>query len=227
MSENYLKYSKYIDHTCLKQNASYENIKKLCDEAQKYEFFSVCVNPFYVSYAKKILMKSNVKVCTVVGFPLGQNTTESKTYECVDAVQKGADEIDMVINVSELKNKNLNYCIDEINHVKKACLGKTLKVIVETCLLTYEEKLNACYVVLNSQADFIKTSTGFSYGGATFDDIKLFKEKLGNYKKINAAGGIKTSSDLIEMVNLGADRIGTSKGVDLVLGCYDSKNKNY
>lgn len=226
MVVNYLEYSRYIDHTCLKQDASYEDIKKLCDEAKEYKFFSVCVNPFYVNYAKKLLANTNVKVCAVIGFPLGQNTTEAKTYECVDAIQKGADEIDMVINVSELKRKNFDYCINEINRVKRACFGKILKVIVETCLLNYEDKVNACYVIANSRADFIKTSTGFSTGGATFEDIKLFKEKIKGFKKIKAAGGIKTASDLIEMINLGADRIGTSRGVELMLGLSNASNNN-
>lgn len=227
MSLNYLNYSKYIDHTCLKQDASFDDIKKLCEEAIKYGFFSVCVNPFYVPYAKRLLANSNVKVCSVIGFPLGQNTTEAKTYETVDAIQKGADEIDMVINVSQLKANNLSYCIDEINRIKRACLGKTLKVIVETCLLTNQEKINACNVILNSNADFIKTSTGFSTGGATFEDIKLFKDIIQDNKKIKAAGGIKTTEDLVQMVNLGADRIGTSKGVQLVLGSVDETNKAY
>ncbi|MDE7100040.1 MAG: deoxyribose-phosphate aldolase, partial [Malacoplasma sp.] len=148
------KIAEMFDHTNLSQDASYEDIKKLCEEALNYNFYSVCVNPFYIKTCKNFLEKSPVKVCTVVGFPLGQNTIESKVFETIDAVKKGADEIDMVINVSKLKEKDINYCLTEINHIKKACGEKILKVIVETCLLTTEEKSLAAKIVLLSEADF-------------------------------------------------------------------------
>ncbi len=221
------KYTQMIDHTKLSANASKQEIIELCNEAKEFQFFSVCINPYYIDLAKKELSGSNVKVCTVIGFPLGQNTTESKIFETVDAIQKGADEVDMVINIAKLKEGDIDYCVNEINLIKKACKDKILKVIVETCLLTEEEKVRACNVILKSDADFIKTSTGFSTGGATFEDIKLFKENVKNDKLIKAAGGIKTGSDLIKMVDLGANRIGTSRGVSLIndlLNGEDSKN---
>lgn len=210
------KIAKMFDHTNLSQDANYENIKKLCDEALNYDFYSVCVNPFYIKTCKNFLEKSSVKVCTVVGFPLGQNTIESKVFETIDAVKKGADEIDMVINVSKLKEKDINYCLTEINHIKKACGEKILKVIVETCLLTTEEKSLAAKIVLLSEADFIKTSTGFSKSGASFEDIEIFKKIVGENKLIKAAGGIKTADDLLKMISLGSNRIGTSRGVSLI-----------
>ena len=210
------KIAKMFDHTNLAQDASFDQIKKLCDEAASYNFFSVCVNPFYIKTCKKFLENSDVKVCTVIGFPLGQNTIESKVFETLDAIKKGADEIDMVINVSRLKEKDINYCLTEINHIKKACGDKVLKVIVETCLLTPEEKSLAAKIVLLSDADFIKTSTGFSKAGATFEDIEIFKKIIGNNKLIKAAGGIKTADDLLKMLSLGSNRIGTSRGVSLI-----------
>ncbi|MDE5766978.1 MAG: deoxyribose-phosphate aldolase [Malacoplasma sp.] len=210
------KIAEMFDHTNLSQDASYEDIKKLCEEALNYNFYSVCVNPFYIKTCKNFLEKSPVKVCTVVGFPLGQNTIESKVFETIDAVKKGADEIDMVINVSKLKEKDINYCLTEINHIKKACGEKILKVIVETCLLTTEEKSLAAKIVLLSEADFIKTSTGFSKSGASFEDIEIFKKIVGENKLIKAAGGIKTTDDLLKMISLGSNRIGTSRGVNLI-----------
>ena len=210
------KIAEMFDHTNLSQDASYEDIKKLCEEALNYNFYSVCVNPFYIKTCKNFLEKSPVKVCTVVGFPLGQNTIESKVFETIDAVKKGADEIDMVINVSKLKEKDINYCLTEINHIKKACGEKILKVIVETCLLTTEEKSLAAKIVLLSEADFIKTSTGFSKSGASFEDIEIIKKIVGENKLIKAAGGIKTTDDLLKMISLGSNRIGTSRGVNLI-----------
>ncbi len=208
--------AKMFDHTNLFQDASLEDIKKLCNEALTYNFFSVCVNPFYIKNCKELLKDSSVQVCTVVGFPLGQNTIESKVFETLDAIKKGADEIDMVINIAKLKEKDINYCLNEINHIKKACDNKILKVIVETCLLTAEEKELAAKIVLLSDADFIKTSTGFSKSGASFEDIEIFKKIVGNNKLIKAAGGIKTADDLLKMINLGSNRIGTSRGVSLI-----------
>lgn len=219
-----INYAKLIDHTKLSPDASKESIIKLCKEAKEYGFFSVCINPFYIKLAKKELEGSDIKTCTVIGFPLGQNTLETKVFETIDAIKKGADEIDMVINIAKLKQKDVDYCINEINIIKKACGNKILKVIVETCLLNEQEKYLASEIVLKSNADFIKTSTGFSTAGATFEDIKIFKKVVGNNKLIKAAGGIKTGLDLIEMVNFGANRIGTSRGVQLINELNNIKN---
>lgn len=210
------EYSKYIDHTLLAQDASEADIEKLCKEAIKYNFKSVCINPWYVKFAKNILDGSDVLVCTVVGFPLGQNTTASKVFETFDAIKNGADEIDMVINVSKLKADDKIYNLLEINELKRTCEGKILKVIVETCLLNGEEKIRACNLIEESNADFIKTSTGFSASGAKIEDIVLFKSILGDSKLIKAAGGIKTYDDLKNMIKSGANRIGTSRGVELL-----------
>ncbi|MGL5591461.1 MAG: deoxyribose-phosphate aldolase [Mycoplasmoidaceae bacterium] len=209
-------YSKYIDSTVLSANASKEQIYKLCKEAISENFFSVCINPFYVRLSKEILKDSDVKVCTVVGFPLGQNTISSKVFETLDAIKNGADEIDMVVNISRLKENDFKYCVTEINEVKKAAQGRIVKVIVETALLSEEDKINACHIVLNSKADFIKTSTGFSTSGAKLEDIKLFNKIIKKRKFIKAAGGIKTHNDLVEFIDAGADRIGTSKGKELM-----------
>lgn len=230
---NYLEYAKYIDHTLLSQDATVDQIISLCEEAKKYGFYSVCVNPCNVSVAKSCLANTNVKVCAVVGFPLGQNTTATKIFETTEAIKLGADEIDMVINVSKLKAKYLDYCLLEINQIKDACGDvvsgdcKILKVIVETCLLSEEEKINACELVLKSNADFIKTSTGFSKAGATLEDIQLFKKIIGDKKLIKAAGGISTSADLEKFIEAGADRIGTSRGVSLVTGINASSLNKY
>lgn len=224
---DYSKYSKYIDHTFLGQDATTEQIITLCDQAKKYKFYSVCVNPCNISLAKKCLEGSDVKVCAVVGFPLGQNTIATKIFETAEAIRLGADEIDMVINVPKLKGKYFDYCLLEINQIKDACENKVLKVIVETCLLSEEEKAFACDLVLKSDADFIKTSTGFSKAGATLEDIKLFKKILGNKKMIKAAGGISTSADLEKFIEAGADRIGTSRGVALVTGATINPTNKY
>ncbi len=216
------KLSKYIDHTILSADASEEKIIKLCNEAKEFDFKSVCINPFYIEKAKELLSSTNVLVCTVIGFPLGQNTIESKVFETMDAIKKGADEIDMVINIARLKAKDIDYCINEINKIKEACSGKLLKVIVETCLLDDEEIKLAAEIVLKSNADFIKTSTGFSKSGANINDIITWKQILGNNKKIKAAGGIRSYDDLIKFIESGADRIGTSSGVQLI----NNKNIN-
>lgn len=222
---DYLKYANYIDHTFLGQDATTEQIITLCDQAKKYKFYSVCVNPCNISLAKKCLEGTDIKVCAVIGFPLGQSTTSTKIFETYDAIKLGADEIDMVINVPKLKGKYFDYCLLEINQVKQACGNKILKVIVETCLLNEEEKISACELILKSDADFIKTSTGFSKAGATIEDIMLFKRIIGNKKLIKAAGGISNSLDLEKFIEVGANRIGTSKGVSLVLGIQPSDNK--
>lgn len=222
---DYSNYAKYIDHTFLGQDATTEQIITLCEQAKKYKFYSVCVNPSNISLAKNCLEGSDVKVCAVVGFPLGQNTTATKIFETYDAIKLGADEIDMVINVPKLKAKYLDYCLLEINQIKNACGQKVLKVIVEACLLNEEEKINACELILKSDADFIKTSTGFSKAGATLDDIILFKKILGHKKLIKAAGGISNSDEMVKFIEMGVDRIGTSRSVSLITGTSSDPNK--
>lgn len=211
-----MKLSKYIDHTSLSPDVSISKIKDLCKEAIDNEFMSVCVNPCFVSLCKNELKDSDVKVCTVVGFPLGANTLESKVFEAKDAINNGADEIDMVINISRLKNNDLDYVTSEIRAIKKAIGDNVLKVIIETCLLSDEEKINACKCVIDGNADFVKTSTGFSSGGATIEDVKLLKKYSENKILVKAAGGIKTSKDMLDMIEAGANRIGTSRGVSLI-----------
>ncbi len=204
-----------VDHTLLSVNAGESDIKKICDEAVKYKTASVCIPPCYVQKAKEYL-NDKVKVCTVIGFPNGNSTTAAKCFEAAEAVENGADEIDMVINIGKLKDREYSYISDEINRVKKACSGRILKVIIEICLLTEEEKIKMCEIVSCSDADYIKTSTGFSTGGATKEDIKLFKKHIKNGKKIKAAGGISTLKDAEDFIELGADRLGTSRIVKLV-----------
>ena len=206
---------KFVDHTLLKQSATWEDIKEICDDAIKYNTASVCIPPSYVRQAKEYTL-NKMKVCTVIGFPNGYNTTEVKVYETQDAIKNGADEIDMVINIGKLKEKNYNYILSEINKIKEVCDGKTLKVIIETCLLTDEEKMKMCEIVSNSNADFIKTSTGFSSNGATQDDIKLLKKYMKSDKGIKAAGGISSFKDAEEFFNNGATRLGTSRLVKLM-----------
>ena len=209
-------YAKYIDNTLLKQDASKESIIKLCKESIEYNFKSVCVNPSYVSLCKDQLKGSDVLVCTVIGFPLGANTTATKVFETEDAIKNGADEIDMVINVSKLKDCEDEYVLNEIKEIKKACGVQTLKVIIETCLLTNEEKIRACKLAKEAGADFVKTSTGFSTGGATVHDIKLMRETVGSDMGVKASGGVKTHEDFIAMIEAGATRIGTSNGTKLL-----------
>lgn len=207
---------KKVDHTNLNQTATWDDIKKICDEAIKYNAASACIPPCYVEQAKKYV-GDKLKICTVIGFPNGYNATDVKVYETKKAIKDGADEIDMVINIGYLKDKKYDYIENEIKEIKKACKNHILKVIIETCLLTEEEKIRMCRIVKESGADFIKTSTGFSSMGATFEDIKLFKENLiGSNVKIKAAGGIKSFEDAQEFVNLGADRLGTSRLIKLI-----------
>lgn len=208
--------NKLIDHTNLKAFATFDDIKKLCNEAIKYNFKSVCVNPCYVKVAKELLKDSDVLVCTVIGFPLGANTIEVKAVETKDAVLNGADEIDMVINISNAKMHNYEYIKQEIKAVRNECLDKTLKVILETCYLTDEEILECSKASMEANADFVKTSTGFGSRGASQNDIILMKKAVGTNLGIKASGGVKTKSDLEIMVNLGATRIGTSNGCSLV-----------
>lgn len=210
--------NKLIDHTLLKQDATVNQIEKLCEEARKFDFMSVCVQPSYVAESKKFLADSNVKVCTVIGFPLGMNTTATKVFETEDALSNGADEIDMVINVGALKDRHNDYVRDEIAAIKKATGSKVLKVIIETCLLTDEEIQRASQLCVDAGADFVKTSTGFSTGGATVEAVALIKSVVGDKAEIKAAGGVRNIDDLNAMVEAGATRIGTSGGVKLMQG---------
>lgn len=204
-----------VDHTLLSQGSTWNEIKEICDDAVQYGCASVCIPPSYVKKAKEYL-KDKMKICTVIGFPNGYNTTSVKCFETEDAVKNGADEIDMVINIGWLKDKKYEKLLSEIKAVKESCQGKTLKVIIETCLLTEEEKVKMCEIVSDSGADFIKTSTGFSTGGATREDIKLFKKNIKNGLKIKAAGGIASLKDAEDMVALGAERLGTSRIVKII-----------
>ena len=204
-----------VDHTVLGQSATWEDIRTLCDDGMKYGCASVCIAPCFVKKAKEYVGNS-LKICTVIGFPNGYNTTDVKAFEAAEAVKDGADEIDMVINIGMLKEKRYDDVLYEINAVKKACDGRLLKVIIETCLLTEEEKIKMCGIVSLSEADYIKTSTGFSSGGATREDIALFKKHVSDVTLIKAAGGIASLEDAEDMLRLGASRLGTSRIVKLV-----------
>lgn len=210
------------DHTLLKQTATFDDIKKICDDGLEFKTASVCIPPCYVKQAKEYV-KDSLKICTVIGFPNGYNTTGVKVFETEQAIKDGADEIDMVINIGELKAKNYDYVQNEIAEINNVCkkYNKLLKVIIETCLLTEEEKIKMCEIVTNAKAEYIKTSTGFSTTGATFDDIKLFKKYVGKNVKIKAAGGISSLSDAEEFIKLGANRLGTSRIVKIA-----KENKN-
>ena len=203
------------DHTLLAQTSTWEQIKAVCDDGIRYGTASVCIPPCYVKQAKEYV-GDRLPICTVIGFPNGYNTTAVKCFETEDAVKNGADEIDMVINIGDLKQKKYDAVLEEIKAVKAACHGKLLKVIIETCLLTDEEKIKMCEIVSESGADYIKTSTGFSTGGATFDDIALFAAHVAPHLKIKAAGGISGLEDAQKFIDLGADRLGTSRVVKAV-----------
>ena len=205
---------RHVDHTLLSQTATWEEIRKLCDEAIEYQTASVCIPPSYVQRAKEYV-GSRMAVCTVIGFPNGYHTTAVKAAETADAVKNGADEVDMVINLGWVKDGLYDLAEEEIRAVKKAADGKILKVIIETCFLTEEEKIRLCGTVTRAGADYIKTSTGFGGAGATFDDIRLFAEHVGSGVKIKAAGGISTLEDAERFLELGADRLGTSRIVKL------------
>jgi len=209
------KLAQYVDHTLLAQTATWEEIRQLCDDALVWQTASVCIPPSYVKQAKAYL-GDRMPVCTVIGFPNGYNTTAVKVFETKDAVQNGADEIDMVINLGWVKERNYTAVREEIQAVREACGGRLLKVIIETCLLTEEEKAELCRVVTEAEADFIKTSTGFAGGGATFQDIMLFAEHIGKNVKIKAAGGITSLEDAEKFLSLGASRLGTSRIVKLL-----------
>ena len=211
-----MNYSKYIDHTLLKPDCNDEQIKKLCEEAKNYDFASVCVNPGYIKMCAKLLEGTGVDVCTVVGFPLGATSTESKVFETKQAIKDGATEIDMVINVSRLKEHDDEYVLNEIRAIRRACKGKTLKVIIETCLLNEEEKVRACKLSKKAKATFVKTSTGFSTGGATVADIKLMRKTVGKKMGVKASGGVRTADDFLAMIKAGATRIGASAGIAIM-----------
>lgn len=203
------------DHTLLHQDATLDDIKALCDDAIKYKTASVCIPPCYVKDAKQYAGDS-LRICTVIGFPNGNMTTTVKVLETFDAIEKGADEIDMVINIGRLKSRDYDYVKQEISLIKQACGDRILKVIIETCMLTDDEKIKMCELVTEAGADFIKTSTGFASGGATFDDVKLFAEHVGPGVKIKAAGGISSLEDAEKFMELGASRLGTSRIVKIV-----------
>ena len=204
------------DHTLLLQGATWEEIRKICDGAMKYGTASICIPPCYIERARDY-MGDRMKICTVIGFPNGNMTTETKVFETRDALEKGADEIDMVINIGMLKAGEDDYVLKEIKAIKEVCGDHILKVIIETCLLTDDEKIRMCDIVTRSGADYIKTSTGFSTGGATFDDVKLFADHVGPHVKIKAAGGISSLQDAEDFINLGAERLGTSRIVKLAM----------
>jgi len=207
---------KRIDHTLLKMTASWEEIKVLCDEAVKFKTASVCVPPSYVKPIHNEFKELNI--CTVIGFPLGYSITAAKVLEAERAILSGANEIDMVINVGDVKNGSFDFVLEEIKLIKKTCGAKILKVIIETCYLTEDEKIRLCKIVTDAGADFIKTSTGFGTAGATLADVQLFKKHIGAGVKIKAAGGVKTREDLETFINAGAERIGTSSAVKLLAG---------
>ena len=211
-----VKWNKLIDHTLLKANATKGDITKLCDEAMQYDFASVCVNPVWVSYCAEYLKESDVRVCTVIGFPLGANTSQVKAYEAKMAIEEGADEVDMVINIGALKAGDMDTVYQDIQTVVDASQGHCVKVIIETCLLTDEEKVLSCQQAMKAKATFVKTSTGFSTGGATIQDVALMKQTVGDQCEVKASGGVKTFEDMEAMVRAGASRIGTSSGISLM-----------
>lgn len=206
---------KHVDHTLLLQTATWEEIRQICDDAMKYQTASVCIPPCYVKQASEYV-QGKMAICTVIGFPNGNMTTKTKEFETKDALENGASEIDMVINVGWLKSQNYDLIEEEIRILKTACGEKILKVIIETCLLTDEEKVKMCEIVTRAGADYIKTSTGFSTGGATFEDIRLFAAHVGSDVKIKAAGGISSMDDAEKFLSLGADRLGTSRIIKIV-----------
>lgn len=213
-----MELNKYIEHTLLKQDATRDEVKKILDEAIKYNFLGVCVNPCNVKFAKEYLKEKDVKIVTVIGFPLGQNTTEVKILETIDAIKNGADEIDMVINVGKLKDNDYSYIVEEISKIKQACQGHNLKVIIETDLLTKEEIKKACELSVQGGANFVKTSTGFVKNGvgAKAEDVKLMYETVKDAKiQVKASGGIRDKETAIKMIENGAVRLGTSSGVKI------------
>lgn len=210
--------SEFIDHTNLSKIATAEDIMKLCEEAKKYHFPTVCVAPYYVKAAFEYLKDSTTEVCTVIGFPNGYNTRETKQYEAIDAIHNGAKEIDMVININALKNKDYDYVKDEIETIRDSIDGHVLKVIIETCLLTDEEIIKMTEICNETFVNFIKTSTGFDKEGATIHGVELINKHKSEVLEIKASGGIKNESDAIKFIEIGATRLGTSHGIDILLG---------
>ncbi|MGL5043232.1 MAG: deoxyribose-phosphate aldolase [Culicoidibacterales bacterium] len=213
-----MKYNKMIDHTALKPETTEADIKTLCQEAIAQNFASVCVNPTWVALAAKLVKGTEVQVCTVIGFPLGANTAATKAYEAADALKNGATEIDMVINIGALKSGDHATVKTDIEAVVKASGDAIVKVILETCLLSEQEKVIACQLAVEAEANFVKTSTGFSTGGATIADVKLMKQTVGDKAGVKASGGVRTTADLEEMIAAGATRIGTSNGLSIIVG---------
>ncbi len=211
-----MKFNKYFDHTILKADATAEQIEKVCREAIEYDFASVCVNQYRTKMVADILRDTDVKVCTVVGFPLGAVSTAVKKYEAECAMNDGADEIDMVINIGALKDGDYDYVLSDIKGVRETCTDITLKVIIETCLLNDEEKRQACVIAEKAGADFVKTSTGFSTGGAKTEDVALMRDTVGDRLGVKASGGIHTYDEAMSMINAGADRLGTSATLDIL-----------
>lgn len=211
--------AKIIDHTILKPEASVEAVEKICKEALEHKFASVCINPCHVALCSKLLKDSSVKVCTVIGFPLGATTKEVKVFETKNAIDNGAEEVDMVINIGALKDKNYDYVKEDIKAVVEAAKGKALsKVIIETCLLTDDEKIIACKLSKEAGADFVKTSTGFSTGGATKDDVKLMRDTVGLDMGVKASGGVRSTEDALNVIEAGASRIGASASISICEG---------
>ena len=211
-----MELNKYIDHTLLKAFATEDDIRKLCNEAIEYDFASVCVNPCHVKFASQLLGLSDVKVCTVIGFPLGANSSDVKAFEAKKAIEDGAEEVDMVINVGKAKQGDWDFVRDDIRKVREAAKDKLLKVIVETCYLTDEEIFKACIMAKEAEADFVKTSTGFGTGGATAEHVKLMRDAVGEQMGVKASGGVRTKEDAMKMIDAGATRIGTSNGKDII-----------
>ena len=220
------KVAKMIDHTVLKATSTKEEVVSICKEAKEYGFFSVCINPTHIELAKKELENSDVKVCTVIGFPLGASTKEVKAFETKDAISKGADEVDMVINIGALKDKNYDLVYEDIKAVVEASNKQALvKVIIETCYLTDDEKVKACELAVKAGTDFVKTSTGFGTGGSTPEDIKLMRETVGPNIGVKASGGVRTDKDAKTVIDAGASRIGASASISIVTGSNDSNSK--
>lgn len=211
-----MKLNKFIDHTSLKPQTTVQDIVKLCEEAKQYDFKSVCVNPANIKHSKELLNGTDVLVCTVIGFPLGANTTATKVFETKDAIEQGADEVDMVINIGRAKINDFDYIEKEIREVVEAANGKVVKVIIETSLLTDEEKEKCCLAAVNAKASFVKTSTGFSTGGATKEDIMLMRKTVGKNFGVKASGGVRSYEDANMLIEAGATRIGASSGIKIM-----------
>ena len=217
------KIAKYIDHTVLKATTTTKDVEKLCSEAKEYGFYSVCVNGCFVKECKELLKGSDVKIAAVVGFPLGAMTKTAKVFEAREAIANGANEIDMVINIGKLLEGDTKYVEDEIREIKEAIGKNVLKVIIETCYLNNEQKMLACELSLNANADFVKTSTGFGTAGATFEDVILMKKMVGNNAEVKASGGVKSYETAEKYIELGATRLGTSSGIDIIKGAKNTK----